>query len=312
MWWIGVFLGLFLLARPSGFLDGTSAREACPIVHVAEPEGGSVNISIPNATYISETSFFVQKYDTSTSSWDDVTYFSEEDSQNVRSSFKETLSFSGGYFKMENVSKGAEGVYRIQDEMYKKCVAIVNLTVVEPSSIPPTVSGTSGAEEEPRSETKAEEPESWNLLTILLVLGVVVAAVVGVLLVCVVLLVLLYKCEFQKAREKVSAYLRLIFSKPTHLSHEPGSPQDSQEYELPAVHDWDGDQAQGTRNRNRDPALENDEGDLLMEDRCFTQETRERDPLGGDTSPAQGTRVALPTLQESTLPPGLKKSKHFV
>ncbi|XP_044838863.1 uncharacterized protein LOC123345869 [Mauremys mutica] len=295
MRWVGVFLGLFLLARPSGFLDGTSAHEAaCPFFHVAEPEGGSVNTSIPNATYFSETSFFVQKYNTSTSSWDDVIYSSEDDSQNVRSSFKETLSFSGGYFKMENVSKGAEGVYRIQGEMYRKCVAIVNLTVVESSSIPPTVSGTSGAEEEPRSETKAEEPASWNLRMILLV----VAAVVGVLLVCVVLLVLLYKCEFQKAREKVSANLRLIFSKPTHLSQEPGSPQDSQEYELPAVHDWDGDQAQGTRNRNRDPALENGEGDLLMEDRRFTQETRERDPLGGDTGPAQGTGVALPTLQD--------------
>ncbi|KAM9119400.1 uncharacterized protein ACDP82_015817 isoform 1-T1 [Pangshura tecta] len=156
MWWVGVFLGLFLLACPSGFLDGTSAHKACPTVHVAEPEGGSVNTSIPNATYFSKTSFFVQKYNTSTLSWDDVVYSSEDDSQNVRSSFKETLSFSGGYFKMENVSKGAEGVYKVQDEMYRKCVAIVNLTVEEPSSIPPTVSGTSGAEEEPRNQTKGE------------------------------------------------------------------------------------------------------------------------------------------------------------
>ncbi|XP_044840020.1 uncharacterized protein LOC123346609 [Mauremys mutica] len=301
MRWVGVFLGLFLLARPSGFLDGTSAHEAaCPFFHVAEPEGGSVNTSIPNATYFSETSFFVQKYNTSTSSWDDVIYSSEDDSQNVRSSFKETLSFSGGYFKMENVSKGAEGVYRIQGEMYRKCVAIVNLTVVESSSIPPTVSGTSGAEEEPRSETKAEEPASWNLLTILLV----VAAVV-VLLVCVVLLVLLCKYGFQKAREKVSANLRHVFRKVlTRLSsnpassQQPRSPQDSQEYELTDVHDWDGDQAQGTRNRNRDPAPENGEGDLLMEDRRFTQETRERDPLCEDTGPAQGTGVALPIVQD--------------
>ncbi|XP_037770978.1 uncharacterized protein LOC119567769 isoform X2 [Chelonia mydas] len=127
--WVGVFLGLFLLGRPSGCLDGTSAREDCLIVHVAEPEGSSVNTSIPNATYVSETSFFVQKYNTSSSSWQDVIYSSNEGSQTVLSSFKETLSFSGGYFKMENVSKGADGVYRIQDEMYRKCVAVVNFTV---------------------------------------------------------------------------------------------------------------------------------------------------------------------------------------
>ncbi|XP_073167302.1 uncharacterized protein [Lepidochelys kempii] len=126
--WVRVFLGLFLLGRPSGFLDDTSAREDCLIVHVAEPEGSSVNTSIPNASSISETSFFVQKYNTS-SSWEDVIYSSNEGSQTVLSSFKETLSFSGGYFKMENVSKGAEGVYRIQDEMYRKCVAVVNFTV---------------------------------------------------------------------------------------------------------------------------------------------------------------------------------------
>ncbi|TFJ97371.1 dynein regulatory complex protein 1 [Platysternon megacephalum] len=280
MRWVGVFLGLFLLACPSGFLDGTSAREACPIgeacpiVPVAEPEGGSVNISILNAAYISEMSFIVQKCNTSTSSWEDVIYSSDEDSQKFLSSFKETLSFSGGDFKMENVSKGAEGVYMIQDEMYRKCVAIVNVTVVEPSSIPPTVSGTSSAEEEPRNESKGEEPASWNLLMILpVVVAVVVAAVVGVLL------VLLCKYGFPKAREKVSAYLRLVFSKlPTLLSlnpaasQQPRSRQDSQEYELTKV----GDQAQGTRNRNRDPALENDEGDLLMVDRRFTQETREK------------------------------------
>nr|XP_032643749.1 uncharacterized protein LOC116829173 isoform X2 [Chelonoidis abingdonii] len=235
----------------------------------------------------------MQKYNTSTSSWEDVIYSSDEDSQNVLSSFKETLSFSGGYFKMENVSKGAEGVYRIQGEMYKKCVAIVKLIVVEPSSIPPAVSGTSGAEEEPRNEIKGEEPVSWNLLMILLVLGVVVAAAVGVLL------VLLYKRGFQKAREKMSAYPGLLFSKLlTHRSQEPGSLQDSQEYELTTVCDGDGDQDQGTRNRNRDPALENGEGDLLMENRRFTQETRKRDPLGGDTGQAQGTGVALPILQD--------------
>ncbi|XP_037770980.1 uncharacterized protein LOC119567769 isoform X3 [Chelonia mydas] len=162
--WVGVFLGLFLLGRPSGCLDGTSAREDCLIVHVAEPEGSSVNTSIPNATYVSETSFFVQKYNTSSSSWQDVIYSSNEGSQTVLSSFKETLSFSGGYFKMENVSKGADGVYRIQDEMYRKCVAVVNFTVVEPSSFPPTVSGTSGAEEEARDEAKGDEPASWNRL----------------------------------------------------------------------------------------------------------------------------------------------------
>ncbi|CAM4563046.1 unnamed protein product [Lepidochelys kempii] len=167
--WVRVFLGLFLLGRPSGFLDDTSAREDCLIVHVAEPEGSSVNTSIPNASSISETSFFVQKYNTS-SSWEDVIYSSNEGSQTVLSSFKETLSFSGGYFKMENVSKGAEGVYRIQDEMYRKCVAVVNFTVVEPSSFPPTVSGTSGTEEEARDEAKGDgkasvlesSPGAWS------------------------------------------------------------------------------------------------------------------------------------------------------
>ncbi|CAM5098655.1 unnamed protein product, partial [Natator depressus] len=178
------------------------------------------------------------------------------------------LSFSGGYFKMENVSKGAEGVYRIQDEMYRKCVAVVNFTVVEPSSFPPTVSGTSGAEEEARDEAKGDEPASWNRP---MVCGVV--AVGGVL-------VLLYLCGFWKGRRKVFAYSQLVFRKLlTHPSQQPGSPQDSQESELPAGCDRDGAQAQGTRNRNRDPALENGEGDLLMEDRRFTQEPRERDPL---------------------------------
>ncbi|CAM5157721.1 unnamed protein product [Eretmochelys imbricata] len=157
-----------------------------------------------------------------------------------------------GYSKMENVSKGAEGVYRIQGEMYRKCVAVVNFTVVEPSSFPPTVSGTSGAEEEARDETKKDEPASWNRL---LVRGVVAA--VGVL-------VSLYECGFWKGRGKVFAYSRLIFRKLlTHPSQQPGSQQDSQESELPAVCDRDGDQAQGTRNRNRDPALENGEGDLF-------------------------------------------------
>ncbi|XP_008174759.2 uncharacterized protein LOC103306935 [Chrysemys picta bellii] len=290
MWWVGVFLGLFLLACPSGFLDGTSARKACPTVPVAEPEGGSVNISIPNAAYFSETSFIVQKYNASTSSWDDVIYSSDEDFQKFLSSYKETLSFSGGYFKMENVSKGAGGVYRIQDEMYRKCVAVINLTVLEPSSFPPTVSGTSSAEEEPHDETKGEEPVSWNLSTILLV----VAAVVGV-----PLLVLLCKCGFQKARGKVSAYLPRVFNKlQPHVSQKPESPQDSQEYELPAVCGRDGDQAQRTGNRNGDPAPENGEGDLLMGVRCFTQETREKDPLGGDTGPAQETGVALQPSQD--------------
>ncbi|CAM4558049.1 unnamed protein product [Lepidochelys kempii] len=170
--WVGVFLGLFLPARPSGFLDGTSGkrfhlpsgpftREDCLIVQVAEPEGSSVNTSIPNATYVSETSFFVQKYNISTSSWEDVIYSSDGASQTVLSSFQETLSFSGGYFKMENLSKGAEGVYRIQGEMYRKCVAVVvNFTVVD--------------------------PVSWNRL---MVLGVV--AVVGVI-------VLLYQCGLWK------------------------------------------------------------------------------------------------------------------
>lgn len=31
---------------------------------------------------------------------------------------------------MENVSKGTEGVYRIPGEMYRKCVAVINFTVV--------------------------------------------------------------------------------------------------------------------------------------------------------------------------------------
>ncbi|CAM5105062.1 unnamed protein product [Natator depressus] len=117
-------------------------------------------------------------------------------------------------------------------------------------------------------------------------------AVVGVL-------ALLYLCGFWKGRGKVFAYSRLVFRKLlTHPSQQPGRPQDSQESELPAVCDRDGDQAQGTRNRNRDPALENGEGDLLMEDRRFTQEPRERDPLGGDTGVAQETGVALPILQD--------------
>ncbi|XP_073167299.1 uncharacterized protein [Lepidochelys kempii] len=272
--WVRVFLGLFLLGRPSGFLDDTSAREDCLIVHVAEPEGSSVNTSIPNASSISETSFFVQKYNTS-SSWEDVIYSSNEGSQTVLSSFKETLSFSGGYFKMENVSKGAEGVYRIQDEMYRKCVAVVNFTVVEPAS--------------------------WSRLLVLGVMAVVgVVGVVGVL-------VSLYLCGFWKGRGKAFAYSQLVFWKVlTHPSPQPGSPQDSQESELPAVCDRDGDQAQGTRNRNRDPALENGEGDLLMEDRRFTLEPRERGPLGGDTGVAQETGVALPVLQDDRESAGIK------
>ncbi|CAM5097556.1 unnamed protein product [Natator depressus] len=226
MRWVGVFLGLFLLALPSGFLDGTSASEDYLIVQVAEPEGSSVNTSIPNATYVSQTSFFVRKYNTSTSLWEDVVYSSDGGSQTVLSSFQETLSFFGGYFKMENVSKGTEGVYRIPGEMYRKCVAVINFTVVEPAS--------------------------WYRL---MVRGVV--AVVGVL-------VLLYLCGFWKGRRKVFAYPRLVFRKLlTHPSQQPGSRQDSQESELPAVCDRDGDQAQGTRNRNCDPALENGEGDLF-------------------------------------------------
>ncbi|KAG6923434.1 zinc finger protein 501-like, partial [Chelydra serpentina] len=269
-----------------------TAHEDCPTVHVSEPEGGSVNISIPNATDGSETAFFVQKYNTSTSSGEDVLYSSDGDSQKFLSSFKETLSLSGGYFKVENVSKEAEGVYRIQGQMYRKCVAFVNLTVLEPSSFPPSVSGVSGAEEQPCNETKGEEPASRNLL---MMLGVVLG---GVTVVGVLLLVLLCKCRFRKARE-VLAYLRHSFSKlRPRLSQHSGSPQDSQEYELTAVCDRNGDQARGTRNRNQDPALENGEGDLLMEDRRFTQEIRERDPLGGDTGPTQETGVALPTLQD--------------
>ncbi|CAM5156974.1 unnamed protein product [Eretmochelys imbricata] len=54
------------------------------------------------------------------------------------------------------MSKGAERVNWIQGEMYRKCVAVVNFTVMEPSSFPPTVSGTSGAEEEARDETKGD------------------------------------------------------------------------------------------------------------------------------------------------------------
>ncbi|CAM2101728.1 unnamed protein product [Caretta caretta] len=139
------------------------------------------------------------------------------------------------------------------------------------------------------------EPASWNRL---LVRGVV--AVVGVL-------VSLYECGFWKGRGKVFAYSRLVFRKLlTHPSQQPGSPQDSQESELPAVCDRDGDQAQGTRNRNRDPALENGEGDLLMEDRRFTQEPRGRDPLGGDTGVAQETGVALPILQGDRESAGIK------
>ncbi|CAM5158343.1 unnamed protein product [Eretmochelys imbricata] len=96
------------------------------------------------------------------------------------------------------------------------------------------------------------KPASWNRL---LVRGVVAA--VGVL-------ILLYLCGFWKGRGKVFAYSRLVVRKLlTHPSPQPGSRQDSQESELPVVCDRDGDQAQGTRNRNRDPALEKDEGDLF-------------------------------------------------
>ncbi|CAM4665971.1 unnamed protein product [Caretta caretta] len=139
------------------------------------------------------------------------------------------------------------------------------------------------------------EPASWNRL---LVRGVV--AVVGVL-------VLLYRCGFWKGRGKVFAYSQLVFRKLlTHPSPQPGSRQDSQEPELPAVCDRDGDQAQGTRNRNHDPALENGEGDLLMEDRRFPQEPRGRGPLGGDTGVAQETGAALPILQGDRESAGIK------
>ncbi|CAM4665985.1 unnamed protein product [Caretta caretta] len=139
------------------------------------------------------------------------------------------------------------------------------------------------------------EPASWNRL---LVRGVV--AVVGVL-------VLLYRCGFWKGRGKVFAYSQLVFRKLlTHPSPQPGSRQDSQEPELPAVCDRDGDQAQGTRNRNQDPALENGEGDLLMEDRRFPQEPRGRGPLGGDTGVAQETGAALPILQGDRESAGIK------
>ncbi|XP_067386186.1 uncharacterized protein [Emydura macquarii macquarii] len=248
---------------PSGLSDDIPA---CRNFSMAVPAGDSGNISIPVPHSILTPSFFVQKYNTTTSSWEDVILSSDEGSEKLLSSFKETLSFSGGYFKIENASKGAEGCYRILDDMYKNCLAVVNMTVQVPES------------------------GSWILsvvplpLLLLLLLGVV--------------LVLLYKCVFMKSRGKVFAYPQQLLSKMTHFSRSAGrdqqseSSQDSQESEelTRLARDKDRDQALGIRERNGDPAPENGEGDLLTGDRDLTQEPREMDPLAEDTDLAQGTK----------------------
>ncbi|XP_075769921.1 uncharacterized protein LOC142823203 [Pelodiscus sinensis] len=217
----GVFAVLLSLAA---VLDGPSAHKAClnvpPEVKTVS-EGSTVSIFRLNTTNITETSFFVQKYNSSTLQWENVIYASSQGTQKLLSSFKETFSFSGGDLRMEHVSQDAVGEYKIQDHMTEQCVAIINVTLVEPSSSLPLESRIT---REPHHRTNRSEPGLWNFVQIP---GAVAAAVV--------LLFVWLICQFMKYRRTVSAYLQAIFTKLTHFwqhaaaTKQPGSAQNSQE-----------------------------------------------------------------------------------
>ncbi|XP_074873368.1 uncharacterized protein LOC142024920 [Carettochelys insculpta] len=283
---IGMFLVLFSLVHPAGFLDGTLAREPCPNVPVVVPTGGSVNRSILNTTNISRTSFKVQKYNTSTASWEDVIFSWVQGSYKSLSSFKDDLTFKDGYFVVQNVSLETDGHYRIVGTLNNQCVAIINLTVLDTRSLLPLVSGITTVTEEPRNVTKGEEPGSRIFLWLL-------AAGVGVL---GTVLAILCTYGLMRVRKKASSHLEGLCNKLPHFlryaanPQQPGSaPAPQESNELTSANVRDGDPAQGAGKRYRDSALEIDEEDLLLVDREPTREPRERGSLARDVRLTRGT-----------------------
>ncbi|XP_030399434.1 killer cell lectin-like receptor subfamily F member 1 [Gopherus evgoodei] len=105
----------------------------CRKVSWSTTEGGSVHIPLHTV----ETSFHVYRLDGSASRWEEILVSLDGISQPPRIPFPEKISVSSRGFEVQHTSRGVEGSYQVVSMVTGKCVAHIDLAVLEPTPSPP-------------------------------------------------------------------------------------------------------------------------------------------------------------------------------